>query len=153
MRRLRRLKWLSIVSAIMVMLLAVPVVDGGRRWTGSDPVIRYGGHTVNIWVEWPSEHNCDIQGPIYLQYNAPGARLVSDSSVGSGCNNGSNNVIRTQSVVNDSGEIGQFQIVDVAVDAAQPFPINLVIRVDGRVVATCSGYSDESFDCEVIQVF
>ena len=61
-------KWISGFVAVLILMLAVPVVSGhGGRWSGMDPEIRFNGQTLNVVVEWPEHHTCEIDGEIDIK--------------------------------------------------------------------------------------
>jgi hypothetical protein len=80
MKCLKDLKWVVCGSTLLAMLAVVPIVQGGGRWRGIDPELKYGGHTINVWVEWPEEYTCAIDGAIAMDIKAPGATLVGEST-------------------------------------------------------------------------
>ena len=49
-KRMRNLKLAAAASAVLMFLIAAPVVYGGLRWTGFDPELEVGGHKVNVTV-------------------------------------------------------------------------------------------------------
>jgi hypothetical protein len=145
---------ISAMLAMLVLLLAVPpIVHGGGRWSGIDPVLSYEGKTVNIWVEWPEEYTCSLSGLITMQVNAPGATLISESKDTFACADGSSNTIETKTTVINSGKKGYLQVMKVVAKATQTFPVNVLTYVDGSLMQTCSGYSNKSFDCKVFRVY
>jgi hypothetical protein len=47
----------------------------------------------------------------------------------------------------DSGKEGHLKVANVEVSAPEDVPVNLLIYVDGTLRSSCSGESNEAFDC------
>ena len=87
MRLTRNLKLMAGLGAVLVMFAAVPVVHGGMSWTGIDPIFNVNGHQFNVWIEWPSQYDCDIE-EIEVEVKVPSDfdyEFVSESSEDLGC--------------------------------------------------------------------
>jgi hypothetical protein len=154
MKDLRLMAGISATLAMLVLLLAVPpIVHGGGRWSGIDPVLLYGGHIVNVYVEWPEEHTCSISSPITMGVKAPGATLLLDSAWTFTCVSGDTNTVQTATTVLNSGKKGTLQVVNVMVNASQSFPVHVLVFVDGSLKQSCSGSSNKSFNCTTLRVF
>ena len=93
----RNLKWMVVVSALLVLVATAPVVSAGRRWSGIDPVLQVNGDQFNITVFWPEEFDCYIDGIDFTVTVPRGADAeVLDESTGEfACGDGSYNKIET----------------------------------------------------------
>lgn len=149
--RVTNLKWLGLV---VVLLLAVAVPSSldahGARWSGADPVVKIGDHTVNVWVEWPTEYTCTIKGRVRFNFEAKGGDLIAESSDSFDCENGEPTTVRTNSKIVKGGHDGVFRVSRARLNATENFPITVDVYVDGELAQICKGRSNKAFGCDPI---
>ncbi len=146
-----RLKLTLGLSVAVLMLLAVaPVVHGGISWTGIDPVLLANGHVMNVWVEWKTGRECSITGPISVEINAR-AQLLSESVEVFSCGDLLSRV-STQTTVKEISVPFLFTLKRVYVPASDSFEVRVKVYRDGVLVRTCEGMTNQSFQCEPVDV-
>jgi len=147
----KHLKWAIAVLTLLVLLAVPPVVHGGPRWRGVDPILTVGGHQVNVWVEWPEPYTCLIDKTITFKISAPEGVLVSESSGSFGCDDGTTNDITTRTRVSQKGVEGTLS-VSTKLRAPADFPVRVLVYVDGKLQRTCEGSANRVFTCDGVNV-
>ncbi len=140
---------LGLSVAVLVLLAVAPVVHGGLSWTGIDPVLLANGHTLNVWVEWPTGRECSINGPILVEVHAR-ATLLAESMETFNCAT-KDNIISTATMVKAIGIPSQFKVEHVFVPSTQVFPVRVKVYKDGELGAVCESRSNQltaSLDCD-----
>jgi len=138
------------------MLIAVPVVYGGIRWSGFDPQVQIGGTQYNVTVIAPESAWCDVSGPIDVTfYVAPGSEYVvdSESTGGSGdC------AVETKTTFVETARADGRVGLEVLVSSDKKgrdkgkgrFPVKLEVVVDeggDEAVTYCNGSSNKPVRC------
>jgi hypothetical protein len=147
---LKNLKLIAGLSTTVALFAVVPVVHGGLFWTGIDSVVESNGHVMNIWVEWPTGRECDINGPISVDVHTRGvvrAESVETFTCGEGLK-----TVRTQTKVKHIGNPAHFNVEQVIVPSSDTFPVQVKVYKDGHLAETCHGLSNLPFDCQVISL-
>ena len=144
------LKLMAGVAAVLVMFAAVPVVYGGVSWTGIDPIFIVNGHQFNVWIEWPSQYDCDIEEiEVTVRVSADMYyEFVSESSEDLGC--GSLTSTNTKVKFDDNGD--NKVKVKGEVESDETFPVVVKVYLDGELVRTYEGDSDDDVTGEPIAV-
>ncbi len=139
------LKWSIAISMVALVFAIAPVVYGGLRWTGIDPVVDVGEHTVGVTIAVPPDYWCSIIGPIIVAIAAPEGTtptVLTESSDPTGEFCGA----RTVTVVYEKRGTSQAGVVDVAVmvfGRNAKFPVDVGVAVDGTTVQEFSGRSNQ----------
>ncbi|MDP6452575.1 MAG: hypothetical protein QF898_04630 [SAR202 cluster bacterium] len=76
--RIQGIKLFGSILALFIVLGAVAAVSGGGRWSGFDPEVFINNDKFNVYIEWPEEDTCLIDGLVDVNFWYPSNR---DSSV------------------------------------------------------------------------
>jgi hypothetical protein len=154
---IKNLKWVACGSTLLAMPAVVPVVSGdGLGWTGIDPILRANGHKMNIWVEWPTGRECDIDGPISMQVRGK-AVLLAESRQAFKCGLHLNTVL-TKTTVEDVKEAkddkspNHFQVRGVVVPSSEEFPVRAKVYKNGELAEVCEGVTNQPFNCDKVRL-
>ena len=151
--RVTKLKWL-VLLAVLTLAVAVPTAVGahGARWSGADPVVTIGEHTINVWIEWPSEYTCSIKGKVKFKFKAAGGSIDAESRDSFECEDGETKTVRTKSKIKKGGHEGVFRVAKVHLKATEKFPVTVDVYVDGELAQVCEGHSNKAFRCDPIDL-
>jgi hypothetical protein len=143
MMKIGRLKWMIGVAAVFVLLLSVPATtEAGRRYSGADPILMLDGHKINISVEWPSDHDCNITGPIKIEAVVPKGMGYEFDSESIASHGGCEQQTSTAIVESDDMKDG-FLALGAMVPGKRRFEVGVKVKVDGHLVREHKGVSDE----------
>jgi hypothetical protein len=137
LRMLKRgtyLKLMAAFSAIFVMMLAVPIAHGGR-WSGTDPIVDVNGQRINVYIEWPTEHNCDV-GDINITILLPllgDSNFVGESSDRFRCPEGGRNTVRTYTQL-QQGMVEMVNVIGLLESSDSQLSQNLDLSKDGGLL-------------------
>lgn len=152
----RNLKWLIAASAVLVIAAAVPTTsEAGRRWSGADPVFKVNGHDLNIWVQWETEHTCDIKGPINVVVAMPHDakyEFIEESNEKFDCDGDgrADTRITTNTVVREYR--GDKVVVGALFNAPDiRFQTGLEVQKDGKTATKCKGVANTFFLCRGVR--
>ena len=155
-KRVRSLKWMVVPAALMLLLLSVPVVHSGGRWSGIDgsvPVytltkeLAVNGHVLNAEVKFPQLNTCSISD-VFVTVTVPKGTAVALTSEGSGtfdCHDGSFATFQTHTTINYAKVKGVK--VSAMVEASETFTTELHVYKNGALEQSCSGESNKSMAC------
>ncbi len=149
-KRIRNLKWVMGALTMLLVLTSVPIVHGGISWTGIDPVFNANGHRFNVWIEWPSQYTCTIE-EIEVTVRVPSDvdyEFISESAEDLGC--GFRTETETKVKFIDSGK--NYVYVKGEVESDEDFLVRVKVYLDGELVRTYEGESDEDIKGEPIAV-
>ena len=147
----RNLKWMVVVSALLVLVATAPVVSAGRRWSGIDPVLQVNGDRFNITVFWPEEFDCYIDGIDFTVTVPRGADAeVLDESIDTFlCGDDEFNEIETDTEIIYHRGRGKMVNISAYVDAeGERFPIRVLVARDGVPERVCRGWANTDVDCK-----
>ncbi len=147
LKSFRTLKILGVISALLVVMVAAGVAHGGGRWSGIDPVLRVNGDRINIWVEWPTEHTCDIKDMDVLAVVPllADAELVAESAERFRCDNGRKITLQTNTSMIQASVL--VSSVSAFVKSDKVFPVRLKVSMNGGEIRTCTGLSNVIVTC------
>ena len=147
---MNRLKWfLGVIIPLLILSMAVPVTYAGVSWTGVDPVFKVNGQQFNVWIEWPSEFTCNVKSPIAVTVRAPrdaSVQFVSESEGNFGCG-----VITKTSTEIDRNGSNKVHI-SAQVESDSSFQVNVKVYVNGELVRTYSGASNDTVSGQPVTV-
>ncbi|MCI0439864.1 MAG: hypothetical protein L0177_12140 [Chloroflexi bacterium] len=149
-RKLRNVKLIAALSALVAMFAVAPVVHGGILWTGIDPIVKTRESLVNIWAEWPAGNECAITGPITFKVEADRGQLLSESARAFPCGDGAV-MVQTKTTVQDARR-GKLNVAEVFMPASSDFPVRARVYVDGELKLTCEGVSNSPFTCGSVEL-
>ena len=159
LKRIRSLKWMVAPAALMLLLLSVPVVHGGGRWSGIDgsvPVytltneLGVNGHVLSAEVKFPQLNTCSISD-VFVTVTVPKGTDVALMSEGSGtfdCHDGNFATLQTHTTVNFANVKGV--VVSAFVAASESFTMELAVYKNGSMEKNCSGNSNQSVTCRSV---
>ena len=147
---MKNIKLIIAVSSMLAMFAIAPVVHGGITWSGIDPIFLVNGHQFNVYIEWPSQYTCTIQGPIEVDVrvpnNAPYAFIMESSDDVGGC--GSPQFTETKVDFDNRDNVE----VKTEVHSAQVFPVRVLVYLDGLLVRTYEGMSSDDITGDPIAI-
>ena len=156
LKRIRNLKWMVVPAALMLLLLSVPVVHGGGRWSGIDgsvPVytltneLAVNGHVLNAEVKFPQINTCSISD-VFVTVTVPKGTDVVLTSEGSGtfdCHDGNFATFQTHTTINYAKVNGVK--VSAMGAASETFITELAVYKNGALEQNCSGESNKIMAC------
>ena len=159
-KKIRSLKWLVAPAALMLLLLSVPVVHGGGRWSGIDgsvPVytltneLAVNGHVLNAEVKFPQLNTCSISD-VFVTVTVPKGTDVALMSEGSGtfdCHDGNFVTLQTHTTINYAKVKGVKVAAIVA--ASETFTTELHVYKNEAMEQSCSGESNKSMACSSVK--
>ncbi|MCH8109221.1 MAG: hypothetical protein IIB15_03750 [Chloroflexi bacterium] len=144
MRKWKRgLKWMTGASMLLVLMLVTTVAYGGGRFSGIDPIVYVDGDRINVWVEWPEEYTCELDGLIDFEIKhskKSEVQFVSESIDDFTCGDGSFITIETQTDLRADKKLKTDEIrVKARARATGVFPLRVVIYQNDVLVGSCEG--------------
>lgn len=157
---MKRLKWMAGASALLALLVIAPVHGKGGRWSGIDPEVRVNNDTINVWIEWPEDQTCLIDGLIDVDIWHPkkaDVQLISESYDVFPCDTAKDGYIHalTKTNLKDGTESDPNKggiLVAAKVNTSEQMPVNVKVYRNGKLIQLCEGFSDEFVFCEPYQL-
>ena len=118
---MKRLKWFLIPAMMVILLTIVGTVAAGVKWSGIDPMFELDNHMVNVRIEFPSEFDCSINGPIEVKVKVPTGTDVNFIDESHGNHNGCAQVTSTRFIERDDLK-NRFR-VKARVNSTEMFPV------------------------------
>ena len=163
----KSLKWTAGALMFLVMLMAVPIVQGGGRFSGIDPEVLVNRDKINVYIEWPEHLTCNIHGLIDVNFLYPEdakVQLTFESHKKFQCDTAPNGfvVAHTKTNLKVWDEDDSFQ-VSAKVNTSEIIPVNVLVyhnspgldengKPIGTPVQVCEGFSDELVFCDPYQL-
>lgn len=154
----KNLKLMVGAATMLGVMAAAPVVHGGILWTGIDPEVHVNGERFNVYIEWPENKTCFIDGMIDVDFWYPKgatATLVSESFSTFPCPTGGLVHALTKTNLKDGNGSDPNQngiLVSAKVNTSVQMPVNVKVYRNGELVQTCSGESDTFVFCEPLKI-
>lgn len=151
-----RIKWIAPLLMIAVLFATTTVAYGGLRWSGIDPQIKVNGHKIAATVYIPTTEACYIDSSIYfrmvLPYGSEWDGDVDESHEKYDCDGDGDgdHTITTYTDVTYANVNRMYVAAKVSSD--DRFRIKVQIKMDGRTVSRCRGYSDRWTKCRGFNV-
>ncbi len=146
---MKNIKLMVGVSTMLVVLAVAPVVYGGTKWSGMDPILMIENHQFNVRPEWPSHFDCSFTGPIQITVAVPegaSVELLDESSFDlSDCKVETDTVIVTDSSLRNKVRFEAF------FPSGESFDVKLKIDRDGELVAVYLGLSNQVITGKVVK--
>ncbi|MCH8108714.1 MAG: hypothetical protein IIB15_01160 [Chloroflexi bacterium] len=132
-----------IPAAMMLLLLSVPIVSAGGRWSGINPILAVNGDRINIWLGWPTGKECmvDYAGVFVHVAHGVDVQFISESSEVFICENGYTPTIRTETVY-DKG-LGNVVRVEAIAYSSEYFETNTEVYLNGKIKSRCRKFTSE----------
>ena len=163
-RGTKKLELLAGLSAMLMLVLSVGVAHGGGRWSGIDPELMVNGEKFNIYIEWPEEDTCLIDGLIDVDVWYPkgtNAELIFESESEFPCDTADGGFIPTltKTSLKDGTDQDPNQggiMVSAKVNTSVQMPVTVKVYhnttlVDGKPtgepIQVCEGFSDAFVFC------
>lgn len=151
-----RIKWLAPLLMLVVLFASASVAYGGLRWSGIDPQLEVNGHDIAATVYIPIPEACYIDSVIHFRMVLPygsewdGDVNESDETYDCDGDGDGDHTITTYTDVTYADVNRMYVAVKVSSD--DRFRIKLQVKMDGRTVSRCRGYSDHWAKCRGFNV-
>lgn len=140
---MKKTKWMIAASMMLVVLAGVSVVHGGGRWSGVDPEFTVDESYINVWVEWPEEHTCNLDETIEfeIKYGKKAkVKFVAESKDSFECSDGSTTTIKTNTNLKKDKKLGDNELrLKAKAHGSEIFPVRVLIYQNGELVGSCDG--------------
>lgn len=148
MRALRRFTTVGIIL-VLALALNMQLVEAGRLWCKSDPVVTLNGQTVSITVAIPLEYLLLVDGPVIIEIKTPPSvdRQLIVNDVG----------FLHGSIVTftDGGGAVKDELIPVQIDASvsidssrlapgETVPLQITVLTDDLLYATAQGTTEHT---------
>lgn len=143
----KRLKWATVLPAILIMVFSVTAVYGGLRWSGIDPVVNLDDHTLNITAQWHSETLCSVNSDILIDVYHPAgvyANVVTESTAECEVDG---ELVEVSTVTNTHVTNSNKVTVTGLVSSDTNMPARLLLDLDGKHIRTCGGQANTLITC------
>ena len=156
MKGLKHLRLAAAIPALIILFASATVVFGGLRWIGMDPIVTLDDAEVSVYVQWPGQHTCSIDGPIEIGVNYPtgisDAQLVSESQSQFGCSGTGGLVVELETATAlqespDTPSNADKVIVTTLLTSSETMPVKVEVTLDGEVIRKCAGKSNHLITC------
>ena len=138
---MKNIKLMVAVSTMLAMFAIAPIVHGGISWTGIDPIFTVDDKKVNIRVEFPSEFDCSLDGPIDVKVYVPkgsDTNFITESTGSfSGCTQ------TTLTSISEKGRLKDGIEVKVRVNSSEEFDVKVKVDLEGTWVREREGDSNK----------
>ena len=142
-KRFRRRVLFAGVAVGTAVALLPGVSSAWMSWSGIDPAIDLGnGHTMNVYIGWPSEYTCDAGDLVTVAVSLPqglDATVTEESADGFACADGTV-VIATDTSLGSGNQA--VALLDVSVDTDASFPVRVRVSLDGEEVKVLNGHTN-----------
>ena len=139
---------------IAVLFATTTVAYGGLRWSGIDPQLEVNGHEIAATVFIPTTEACYIDSVIHFRMVLPNGSEwngeVDESDETYDCDGDGDHTITTYTDVSYADVNRMYVAAKVLAD--DRFRIKVQVKMDGRTISRCRGYSDRWVKCRGFNV-
>ena len=141
---MKKMKWfIPVMAAMLFVAVVVPgTTEGGKKWSGIDPIFLVNGDQFNVWIEWPEGYGCSITEPIEIDLMVPKSTSYVFMSESSDDVDGCGFPQLTETKAKFTGSNGKVKFV-AKVDSEEDFPVRMKVYFKGELVRTYEGDSNE----------
>ena len=141
MIRLTYVRWLAVLSVMLVLLVGASAVYGGLRWSGFDPTVTVDGVDYSAVVAAPPGQECHIDGIDVVFHVKQGASVSGPEAEDEFCDGKSST---STSFVADSG--GGVYVSVLVSSKKRNFPVDVTLSSSASE-EFCSGRANQSITC------
>ena len=141
MSRVRYVRWLAVLSVMLVLLVGASAVYGGLRWSGFDPTVTVDGVDYNAVIAAPPGQECRIEGVDVVFHVEGGVSTSGPEAEDEFCDGKSST---STSFVADSDD-GVYVSVLVS-SKKRSFPVDVILSSSGSE-ESCSGQANQEITC------